>query len=255
MTLTQRAGTSTVIAGGTLLRLARWPVKSLGGEFLASATVDEHGVVGDRRYTVVDHERTPPRRLSAAEVPELLRWKVVGEILHGPRGGWWALDDPAASAALSAGLGRRVVLQPHKTPQQFISGSVLVTVEGSRRRLERELGQPVDLRRFRSNLHLDLDSDPFAEHGWQGLTLHVGAAGFELLHPCDRCVVAARDPDTGRKWPELLHQLARSHELLFGMFAAPLGDAPVGVALRDPVRVQECGPPHAQASTEARFAR
>jgi uncharacterized protein len=238
MTLTQRAAASTAIASGTLLRLARWPVKSMGGEFLASATVDQRGIVGDRRYTVVDLERNPPRHLTAAETPELLRWKAVGDMLHSPRGDSWTLDDPAAATALCADLRRRVALQPHTAPQQYIPGSVLVTVEHSRRTLERELAQPVDLRRFRSNLHLELDSDPFTEHGWQGLTLRVGAATFEFLHPCDRCVIAARDPDTGRKWPDLLRHLQRSHDLLFGMLAAPRGDAPVGLALGEEVHVQ-----------------
>jgi len=237
MTRTQRAGTSTAIASGTLLRLARWPVKSMGGEFLASATVDRQGIAGDRRYSVLDLERDPPRHLSAAQAPELLRWKAIGQMLHGPGGDSWRLDDPAASAALSDALRRRVVLQPHKTPQQFISGSVLVTVERSRRTLESELGQPVDLRRFRSNLHLQLDSRPFAEHAWQGLTLCVGAATFEFLDPCDRCVIAGRDPDNGRKWPELLRHLQRSHDLLFGIRAAPRSATPVRLALGDQVRV------------------
>jgi uncharacterized protein YcbX len=34
-------------------------------------------------------------------------------------------------------------------------------------------------------------------------------------------VIAARDPDTGEKWPELLRHLSRRHRLLFGIFAAP----------------------------------
>jgi uncharacterized protein YcbX len=228
---------ASTVATGSLLRLARWPVKSMGGEFIASATVDRQGIAGDRRYTVVDVERDPLGHLTAAETPELLRWKAVGDVLHAPGGRSWTLDDPAASGALSDALHRRVALRSHKVPQQYIAGSVLVTVEGSRRALEAELGQPIDLRRFRPNLHLELDSEPFTEHDWRGLTLRVGAARFEFLHPCDRCVIAARDPDTGRKWPDLLRHLAQSYDLFFGVFAAARIDTPVRVALGDPVQV------------------
>ena len=78
---------------------------------------------------------------------------------------------------------------------------MLITVEASRLALERALGQLVDVRRFRTNLHLALDSDPFAEHAWEGKELSIGAATFDLLHPRERCVIAARDPLTGAKSP------------------------------------------------------
>jgi uncharacterized protein YcbX len=42
------------LASGSLRTLARWPVKSLGGEFLDRADVDHWGISGDRRYTVAD---------------------------------------------------------------------------------------------------------------------------------------------------------------------------------------------------------
>ena len=86
----------TRTATGSLLRLARWPVKSTGGEFLAHADIDRHGIAGDRRYTVIDLDRDPPRHLTAAETPALLRWKAIGRTLHGPDGRAWPVDDPAS---------------------------------------------------------------------------------------------------------------------------------------------------------------
>jgi uncharacterized protein YcbX len=90
---TRRLGTSTEVATGTLLRLARWPVKAMGGEFLAAATVERQRIAGDPRHTVVDLERDPPRHLTAAEASQLLRWKAAGRVLHGPMGQAWTLDD------------------------------------------------------------------------------------------------------------------------------------------------------------------
>jgi len=222
-----------VLASGMLHTLARWPVKGLGGEYLDAAAVDHQGVGGDRRYTVADLQAQ--RHLTAAETPRLLQWTAAGApvpAVRDPRGRRWRPDDPALAAALSADLGRPVTVRRHANARQYIPGSVLVTVEASRLALERELGQPVDLRRFRTNLHLELDSEPFAEHAWEGRTLRVGAGTFQLLHPCERCVIASRDPGSGRKWPALMQTLRREHGLLFGMLARPRGSASLALGDR-----------------------
>jgi uncharacterized protein YcbX len=220
------------LASGSLRALARWPVKSLGGEFLERAEVDHQGIGGDRRFTVADPESA---HLDAATAPRLLRWTATGSpvpVLRDAGGRRFDADDPRVAAELSADLGRPVVIRRHADGQQYISGSVLVTVEGSRLALERELGHLLDVRRFRTNLHLELDSEPFAEHAWEGRVLRVGAATFELLHPCERCVIAARDPVTGAKWPGLLKHLHRAHDQLFGILARPLQPATLHVGDR-----------------------
>lgn len=222
------------LAAGSLRALARWPVKSLGGEWLDRAELTHGGVEGDRRYTVVDlHDGNA---LTAAEHPRLLTWRATGSAIRDAGGRTWALGDAATCRALSAELGRPVTLRRHPRGQQYYAETVLVTVERSRLELERELDEPVDLRRFRPNLHLDLDCEPFAEVGWTGRTLRVGEATLEFLHPCDRCVIAARDPDTGVKRPQLLRHLDRRHDRLFGIFAAVREVAPVGVG--DAARVE-----------------
>jgi uncharacterized protein YcbX len=223
------------LASGSLRALARWPVKSLGGEFLDRAEIDQWGISGDRRYTVTERAREPARQLDAAKSPRLLRWTAAGApvpTVRDPKGHHWNADDPQAAAALSADLGRPVVIEDHADGQQYIPRSVLVTVEGSRLALERELGQSLDVRRFRTNLHLELDSDPFAEHAWEGKVLRVGAATFDLLHPCERCVIAARHPITGAKSPGLLKHLHREHDQLFGILARPREPATVNVGDR-----------------------
>ena len=83
---------------------------------------------------------------------------------------------------------------------QDLPDSVLVTFQATLDGLSAELRQPLDLRRFRTNLHVVLDADPFAEAGWEGRRLVVGAAELELLHPCKRCVIVTRDPDTQEAW-------------------------------------------------------
>ena len=95
--------------------------------------------------------------------------------------------------------------------------------------------RPIDLRRFRTNLHVRLDADAFAEERWEGRRVRVGEAELELLHPCERCAIPTRDPDTAEKWPELLRRLAREHDTLFGINARAVRPATVRVG--DPVTV------------------
>jgi uncharacterized protein YcbX len=127
--------------------------------------------------------------------------------------------------------------------QQDLAGTVLVTTEASRRMLEAELGEPVDVRRFRTNIHLDLDLEPFAENGLEGVRLRVGGTELELLHPCERCVIPARHPETTRKWPELLRHIFREHDGLFGINARARGAGRIAVGDRAEVLTTPAGAP------------
>ena len=55
-----------------LVRLWRYPVKSMQGEPLEHALVDGHGIVGDRRFAVLDRRRaaTEGRTVMTADVGE-----------------------------------------------------------------------------------------------------------------------------------------------------------------------------------------
>jgi uncharacterized protein YcbX len=63
----------------------------------------------------------------------------------------------------------------------------------------------------------------------------IGDAEIELLHPCERCVIPTRDPDTAERYAELLRWLHRERRGLFGINARPLGEAHIAVG--DQVRV------------------
>ena len=65
--------------------------------------------------------------------------------------------------ALAGDLGVPVRRHRDLGGQQDLQASVLVTTEASRRAVADALGQAVELRRFRTNLHLDLDAPAFAE--------------------------------------------------------------------------------------------
>jgi uncharacterized protein len=224
---------------GRVLELHRWPVKSFAGEPVDAVEVDRSGVAGDRAHALSDTFRDAPRTLTVRQAPRMLGWRAAyphgpGEppLVTAPDGRRFGWDDPALPGALSEDLGREVTLGPG-TPD--LPDSVLVTFEATRRAIEGELG-PLDLRRFRTNLHVELEeAGAYAEEGWEGRTLRVGEVELALLHPCERCVIPTRHPDTHEKWPELLRWLTREHAGRFGINARPLGPATISVG--DPVEL------------------
>ena len=220
---------------GSVLELYRWPVKSMAGERLDALDVGEHGVAGDRRHAVW---LRGGRRLTARVAPRMLAWSAAldgGPLprVTAPDGREFAWDDEALEAELGTYLERDVALVADPHGLQDVQGTLLVTVEASRRALEDELGGAVDIRRFRPNLHVDLDAAPFAEAGWEGRTLRVGGVELEVAHPCDRCAITIHDPETRAIWPDLLRRINEHHDTFFGFRARALGAGTI--APGDPV--------------------
>ena len=241
------------MAGGRLAGLARWPVKSLGGEALAAARLDWRGLGGDRAYALLDRrEGRDGRWLTVRQAPGMLAWSAAypdapddrldpadppPPTLRGPDGRVWGWDDPGLERALADDLGLAVRRHRDLGGQQDLRASVLVTTEASRRAVADALGRPVELRRFRTNLHLELDAPPFAEQRWEGGRLQVGEVTLDLLNPCARCVIPTRDPDDLSRWPELLRWLHRRNGGLFGVNARVVTAGRVRAG--DPVAVTE----------------
>jgi uncharacterized protein len=96
---------------------------------------------------------------------------------------------------------------------------------------------PLDVRRFRPNVVVDGDVEPFAEDTWKRMTF--GDVELRFADLCGRCVMTTVDPDTYAKGREPLRSLARHRrwdgELWFGIQAVPLETGRIKVG--DPVRV------------------
>lgn len=238
---------------GRVLSLHRWPVKSMGGEEVEALRVDPRGAGGDRTHAVLDDHKGAPRQLTARQAPRLLAWHarydVPGDVLDpaappqptltAPDGRRFAWTDPALAPALEADLdwaGRGLRLHRDVAGQQDLADSLLVTFEATRADAEGQLGRPVDLRRFRPNLHVTLDAPAWSELEWEGRRLQVGDTVLELLHPCVRCVIPTRDPDTQERWPALLRWLHAHRDTVFGINARATGPATLRVG--DPVALR-----------------
>ena len=231
---------------GHVLELWRWPVKSMAGERLDRLRLEGHGVTGDRAHAVLREHKGRIVPLTAREAPRLLAWharypptangRLPEAQLIAPDARRFDWGDPGLAAALADDLGRPVRLRRDLDGIQDLPNSVLVTFEATRAALAAELGAEIDLRRFRPNLHLALDAPAWAEAAWEGRKLRFGGGlELELLHPCVRCAIPTRDPDTQAKWAGLLRHLAARHHTQFGINARVL--APASVAAGAPAEL------------------
>lgn len=230
----------------TLRAIWIYPVKSLCGVRLDEARVDDRGVVGDRRFVVVDPRG---RFVTQREEPSLARLvpRLDGDTLaiEAPGGARVELDVTASGAplevtvwgdrvrALDAGeaaarflgdyLGapHRLARMPKSTvrsadPRDARPGDrvafqdgfpFLLAGEASLDALAAGLAQPIDMRRFRPNLVVG-GAPAFAEDEWGALT--IGEVSFHARKRCPRCVVVDVDPDRGERGAGVLSELART---------------------------------------------
>ena len=200
----------------------------MGGEDVDALELFEHGAVGDRQRALYWRGG---RRLTARAAPRMLAWKARSNgsqpIVTDPAGREWTWDEEGLEDAICADLGKEIALVEDPDLMQDLPDSLLITFQPTLDRLGEELGADVDLRRFRTNVHVAIDVEPFAEIGWEGRTVRVGEAELELLHPCARCVMVTRDPDTQEAWPQVLRHLNDEHSSIFGINARPRGRATI----------------------------
>ena len=149
-----------------------------------------------------------------------------------PSGAVVAIDDPALLEMLGEGLRGENHLTLVRSDRALtdcrpVSLISLQTV----RQVERELGSPVDKRRFRANIYLDLASDEgFAEDGLVGRRLRLGPkAVVAVLERDPRCKLISLDPDTGEHNPEVLRKVAQAHEAFAGVYCAVLVEGVLSV--------------------------
>jgi uncharacterized protein len=128
------------------------------------------------------------------------------------------------------------------------AGPVLLTTTASLRQVQQWVEQecaergepapgPLDMVRFRPNVVVDGDLEPFAEDAWRRLV--IGEVTYRFAECCDRCVMTTIDPSTLRGGKEPLRALARHRrwggKVWFGVRLVPT--AAGRVAVGDEVRV------------------
>ena len=214
--------------------LWRYPVKSLQGERLAASDVGELGLVGDRRWGIVDTETE--HVLTARRVPELL----MASARHlAPDGVAITLPDGTESnddAVLSDWLGRSVELRradQHEAPTyegpvddldpeaQWAHWEGPSGVFHDSKRTQVSICSLVsmgdwDRRRFRFNVIVD----DGGEDDLVGCDITVGEVGLLVKKRIDRCVMTTRpQPDGIERDTSVLKTINRERDRCLGIGA------------------------------------
>jgi uncharacterized protein YcbX len=214
-------------------RIWRYPVKSMAGEPLESASFSWHGIAGDRRWGFVrpDHEangfpwhtiREEPRMcLFSARLRDPNRPDASTAEVLTPDGDTVEITDPDLPARLGDGIR---LMRLHRG--EFDSSPVSLIGTATVAHLCRSIDQPIDARRFRPNLLVET-AEPFVENSWTGRTLQIGDAALRIDRLNKRCVITNVDPETGRPDPAMLRLVARSHGSNAGVYATVVAPAEV----------------------------
>lgn len=142
-----------------------------------------------------------------------------------PTGEILTIDDPALLVRLNDHLGREHSLELLRSDRAFTDCRPLsLCSTATVARLEQELGFPVDKRRFRANLWLDLEGGRgFAEDSFIGKRLKIGdKAEVAVLEQDPRCAMITLDPETATRDPSILAHVRKAHGGMTGLYAAVL---------------------------------
>lgn len=142
-----------------------------------------------------------------------------------PSGAIISIDDPALLEMLVAGSrgeDRLTLVRSDRalTDCRPVSLISMQTVK----QVGEELGAPIDKRRFRANIYLNLVTEKgFAEDGLVGRRLRLGTrAEIAVLERDPRCKMISLDPDTSEQNPAILRKVAQAHGADAGVYCAVL---------------------------------
>ena len=242
---------------GTVESLWRYPVKSMRGEELDEMFAGYAGVYGDRlfafessaapkafpyftgreqhqllryrpRFRYPDKAARPVNLAEAESMPPGVNPVSAdpAELMvdvETPDGKTLAIDNPALIERLRADIDQKVQLKLLRSDRAMTDCRPLsLFAVQSAEKLGEETGVPVDKRRFRANVYLDLtSSDGFAEDAFVGRSLRIGSkVVISVLERDPRCAMITIDPDTAEKTPVLLKKVAQAHSGMAGVYGA-----------------------------------
>lgn len=201
---------------GEVKQLWRYPIKGLRGESLRSALIDFDGMAGDRVLEL--KEPGGDKSVWGGSHPKMMAWEAAypaqcgcadaaagDPVVYEPSGAAWAADDTALPARLAESIDAGKGVELRKVKRDY--GRVLVVFEASVRKLGEQLGREVEALRFRPNVIVDADLEPFAEVDLEpGLAIRLGGNEFTLQKPCERCVLPSWDPNGANVRDKELHR-------------------------------------------------
>jgi uncharacterized protein YcbX len=257
---------------GNVDSLWRYPVKSMRGEELDEAFAGFAGIYGDRLFAFRSSASpTGFPYLTAREQRKLLQYRPrfrypdkaarpinlteaekmganplsadLSELMvdvETSDGETLAIDDPALIDLLRADIDKKheVTLMRSQRAMTDCRPVSIFSLQ-SAQQLAQETGTPIDKRRFRANMYVDLAAaGGFGENQFVGRSLRIGPkVVVSVLERDPRCMMITLDPDTGEKEPAILKKVARAHDGMAGVYGAVMVEGMLHKG--DPVEVIE----------------
>jgi hypothetical protein len=240
---------------GTVESLWRYPVKSMRGEELDELFAGYPGVYGDRvfafkssasspgfpYFTARDQRRLLQYRprfrypdkaalpLNLTEADKMGAGPLSADLselmvdIETPDGKTLAIDDPTLIEMLLSEIDKKHQLSLMRSHRAMTDcRPVSIFSLQSALQLSQETETPIDKRRFRANVYLDLASDQgFGENELVGRSLRIGPKVIlRVLVRDPRCAMITLDPDTAERTPAVLKKVAQAHEGTAGVYGA-----------------------------------
>jgi uncharacterized protein YcbX len=140
-----------------------------------------------------------------------------------PDGRTLAIDDPALMELVRADIDEKHQLTLMRSERAMTDCRPFSMFSlQSARQLGEETGTPIDKRRFRANVYVDLTSaEGFGENSFVGKSLRIGPkVVVTVLERDPRCMMITLDPDTGEKTAAILKKVAQAHDGMAGVYGA-----------------------------------
>ena len=233
----------------TVTEINLFPVKSMQGISVEQADLWWYGLEGDRKRAFVQSDnRSAFPWLTGREYPDLVRYEAYFSDPTNPAtspigvktlsGLDLDLDDPALLEELSKESGRSIHLMKlgrgvfDAMPISILSKTFVQSIADG-------LGEPVDTRRFRANIVVDVEqpSHGFPEEEWLNSTLTFGdentGAQVQTNYRIQRCAMVNIDPDNSQRNPAVLKTVGQFWNACAGIYGATkqLGTIRVGDGL------------------------
>lgn len=239
---------------GQIHELFLYPVKSMAGTSVASATLGWHGLEGDRRFAFrrlsdtsgfpwLTASRLPGMILYQPEIVEASAGTAMPTHVLTPDGARLELHGVALREEISTRLGSGVELMNLKHGV-FDEASVSVINVATMLGVGREADRTLDRRRFRPNIVVETDEgEVFAEDDWVGRRLVFGERGdverggdhpdagasVSITLRDQRCVMLNIDPDTAEQDPAVMKAVVRMNQNNAGVYGTVVREGRIAV--------------------------
>jgi uncharacterized protein YcbX len=225
---------------GRILKIWRYPVKSLGGESMTVVSLlPGDGIAGDRAFVLhapetgaIVQASRPKDWPGAMDTAAAYIVGDSGAIRYTlPDGTEVSSIDPAAASLLAKALGRPVALIESADVGRIKDGDVhLLTTASLAAMAALHPEGRFEARRFRPNLVIEspAGAEGFAENGWVGRRLRIGEAVMRVSDRTVRCVLPTLAQGDLPKDPDILRTVTKNNG----------GDAGVYAMIETPGRIR-----------------